>query len=81
MFKARFVRRRYLFAGLVAVAAGGLLAGVGTRAAPKIMSRVCEQMMHKMLPELKKQGCEAGDVCKQTMAGREAPAEQQTCEA
>ncbi len=79
MFKTRSIRRRYLFAGLVAVAAGGLFIGLGTRAA-KLMPSVCEKMMHQVMPEMKKQGCEAGDICKQMMASREGTAEHQTCE-
>ncbi len=80
MFKKRSIRRRYLFAGLVAVAAVGLVA-VGTRAAPKLMSSMCEKMMQKMMPEMKKHGCEAEGMCKQMMASTEQTAESRTCEA
>jgi hypothetical protein len=48
---------KYIAAGLLGVAVGGVVMLIVTRAIPNMMSRMMTGMMHNMMTQMQKEGC------------------------
>ncbi len=47
----------YLLAGVMGAVGGGLFVAIATKAIPKIISGMMEQMMPRMIKQMKESGC------------------------
>ena len=52
----------YVLAALLGAVAGGLVAIVGTRALPKMMSQIMSGMMQNMMTAMGEKGCDPSEI-------------------
>jgi cytidine deaminase len=60
-------RKGYIIATILGAVGGGLIVALATRAIPKIMSQMMAGMMQNMMVQMKEEGCNPAEMCRQMM--------------
>ena len=68
MGRINIPRKGYILAVLLGALGGGIFILLITRAIPKMMSRIMSGMMQNMMAQMKKDGSDPAEMCKQMMA-------------